>query len=420
MVNKYISQTINYNLNEIHNNYDNNDALYQKINMNTTKLEIKSNFFENKMNFEQFEHLKKIIFYSSYTLIKLGKFIDMIEDNKPKINNIPINILDIDSNSIKIIKCIECNLSKILNLPSKLEYLNLNINNIKEIKQLPNTLKVLILSKCKLYLNNIKLNNFVLAELEVLKLNSNNLFTIKEFIPQTNKLNNFECSNNNLSELNLLNEYMENLEILKCSLNKLKKIDDLPTKIEILNCSNNLITQLDNLPAKIKILNCSNNSITQLDNLPIYVEILDCSNNLLTKLDFLPELTKLNCSHNYIINLDNLPNSIETLIISSNPIVKLNNLPINLKYFTFINGNFFENKIPNPPIYLEKVIIFNNNIDEINGTFDNIAKLPNVKTIIVTKYHEYKMTANKMTANKTINLIKSHKSKFRKNCHNLQ
>ena len=48
-------------------------------------------------------------------------------------------------------------------------------------------------------------------------------------------------------------------------------------KLENLNCSGNNITQIDNLPESLKVLNCSNNKIIQLDNLPAKIEILYCS-----------------------------------------------------------------------------------------------------------------------------------------------
>jgi hypothetical protein len=374
MVTKYKTQSI-----EIYNN----DFKITEFNINDDITELILYLFGNInlndfLDFSNFICLKKINIInrtlpSNSIKLKYAK----------KLYEEPIDyILNINLISINKIKCIRLQISHITNLPLNLEYLNCSDNKIKEIKYLPNTLKVLKLSNCYLDSNKIKLIDFYLPELEVLKLNSNNLDNnnIIEFIPYKNKLKVFECTNNNLVNFVVILEYMKDLEVLKCGSNKLNELNNLPNKIKILNCSHNLITQLNNLPSSI--------------------EILDCSYNHLTRLDYLPSsIIKLNCSYNQLTNLDNLACSIEILILNCNPITYLENLPAKLKQLTFNGSIEFKNKILNPPANLEKVIILNStypkSVNYINYSniikkkkiyrnktnFDNLIKLPKINTL---------------------------------------
>ena len=290
---KYITQSI-----ELTHPLDNLNLLVKN---ETTELIINLNYeeVEKVLDLSNFNNLIKLIIIDKFYQMPKTLY-DWI--GKPILS---LNSLSVISSSIVKINCMSSNISYITNLPTTLTHLRCSNNNIIEINCLPLTLKVLELSGCNLADNKVKLNNFYLPELEVLKINSNKINKgIEEFIPQSNNLKIFECVNNKLFELDLISTYTENLQILKCSSNQL--------------------TELNNLPSGLKILDCSHNLITQLDNLPTQIEILDCSYNKITKLEYLPSsIIKLNCSYNLLVNLDNLPNSIKFLIIISNDIKEL-------------------------------------------------------------------------------------------------
>lgn len=350
---KYITQYV-----ELTHPLDNLNLLVKN---ETTKLVVNLNYEEEEkiLDLLNFDNLKKLVIFDKFNQ-NIKTLYGWVEKNIK--HNLILNSLSVISDSIIKINCMSSYISYITNLPNTLTHLRCSNNYIIQINYLPPTLKVLELSKCNLANNKVKLNNFYLPELEVLKINSNEIKTgIEEFIPQSNKLKIFECANNKLLKLELISTYAENLQILKCGSNQL--------------------TKLDNLPHGLKILDCSHNLITHLDNLPTEIEILDCSYNKLEKLDYLPSsIIKLNCSYNALVNLDNLPNSIKSLIIISNDITQVNNLPSNITNLKIAKCNKFINKICNPSINLEKVIIINNNNKEIliSNNFDNLIGLQKI------------------------------------------
>ena len=90
----------------------------------------------------------------------------------------------------------------------------------------------------------------------------------------------------NKQTIKLLNKYDKNTEILDISNKKIEGIlclDDFK-KLEELNCSNNEITEINNLSFSLKYLNCSNNKIVKLNNLPNNMIGLNCKKNLLNEL----------------------------------------------------------------------------------------------------------------------------------------
>lgn len=277
----------------------------------TTKLVVKLNYEEQEklLDLTNFDNLIKLVILDVFNKKSLYDWVGKnINDNQ--------NSLNIISSSIKKVYCFGSNISYIECLPTSLTHLRCSSNDVKEIKYLPTTLEILELSNCGIGKNNIILNSFYLPNLQILKINSNDLsLDIEKFIPHLNNLKIFEVSNNKFTNINTLCELIPDLEILKCSGNQLT--DD----------------SFINLPHGLKILDCSHNRIKSLKNLPTVIEILDCSYNELKGLDYLPSsIVKLNCSYNQIIQLNNLPCLIEHLTTISNPIIKLENLPSSIKY----------------------------------------------------------------------------------------
>jgi hypothetical protein len=341
------------------------DNLNLMIKNETTELVVKLNYIEQEklLDLTNFDNLIKLVIVDVFNKNRTSLY-DWYGKN---INN-KQNSLNIISSSIKKVDCIGSNISYIECLPISLTHLRCSSNNIIGIKYLPSTLEILELSNCRLGKNNITLNSFYLPNLQILKINSNDLcLDVEKFIPPSNNLKIFEVSDNKFTNINTLCELMPNLEILKCSGNKLT--DD----------------SFMNLPSGLKILDCSHNCIKSLKNLPTGIEILDCSYNKLDDLDYLPSsIVRLNCSHNYLTQLDNLPCLIEHLTIISNPIIELENLPLNITYLKIAKCNKFKNKITNPPKMLEKVVIINNNTKTLkDNNFNNLVNLPNIKYVII-------------------------------------
>ena len=93
--------------------------------------------------------------------------------------------------------------------------------------------------------------------------NNNNLLNLPE-LPNSLKI--LDChSNNNLSSLpELPNSLIE----LYCWNNNLSSLPKLPNSLKYLDCGNNSLSSLPELPNSLKRLYCSNNNLSSLPELP--------------------------------------------------------------------------------------------------------------------------------------------------------
>ena len=119
-----------------------------------------------------------------------------------------------------------------------------------------------------------------------------------EFFPN---LKNLDCSNNNITHLNLSQN--TNLTKINCQNNQLVQLVVTGcTELTSLDCSQNQLPSLDvSNQTKLQTLNCSHNKLTtlNLENNTNLHSILDCSDNLLTSL-------KINtCSYLTVLNVFN-------------------------------------------------------------------------------------------------------------------
>lgn len=180
------------------------------------------------------------------------------------------------------------------------------------------------------------LDDYVLTEnisgvtsLNVQGKNINNLTGIEGFTALTN----LNCSNNNLSELDVSSNTA--LTTLAFNYNFLTALDvSSNINLKSLNCAYNHITELDlNSNINLTHLHCYNNELTNLD-LSANVDLVDlnCSNNMISELNLNTnvDLRNLVCSSNYLTALDLNANpflvslqcnynQINTLDLSSNP-----------------------------------------------------------------------------------------------------
>lgn len=141
---------------------------------------------------------------------------------------------------------------------------------------------------------------------------SQNLISDLTGIAAFTQITGLECSNNNLSYLNV--SYNFNLKYLWCSFNNLSSFD-LPwgaSAFEYLDCSFNNLNSLDlshlqNVPG-LSYLDCSYNHINLLDvSLCFNLTKLDCKGNQIFNLDLFANaaLTELHCANNpYLTSLD--------------------------------------------------------------------------------------------------------------------
>ncbi|MBS7577165.1 MULTISPECIES: InlB B-repeat-containing protein [unclassified Enterococcus] len=204
-------------------------------------------------------------------------------------------------------------------------------------------------------------------------------------------LTTFNCSNNQLSSLNLSN--LTNLTSLKCSWNSLTSLNlsNLPSLSSLQAYTNNLSSlNLSNLP-NLTTLNCSNNQLTSLNlnNFPKLAELF-CTSNQLTSLDLsnLTSLSDLRVNFNNLTSLDlsNLPN-FSNLWANNNSLTSLNlsNLPI-LTNFDCSNNQLTSLNLSNLPI-LTNFNCSNNQLTSLNlKSFLSIEKIyyennPNLKTL---------------------------------------
>ncbi|MEL0456979.1 T9SS type A sorting domain-containing protein [Flavobacteriaceae bacterium SZ-1-7] len=146
----------------------------------------------------------------------------------------------------------------------------------------------------------------VIAVVVLLDVNSNaimDLTGIEDFAA----LQNLNCSNNSLVEINI--NQNENLIELDCSNNGLTNLDvSNNVLLTNINCSNNSLSSLD-LTSNVDLvnLNISNNSFLQF--IPgdiLFLQVFNCDSNQLVDLDFRSNesLTSLSCANNLLETLN--------------------------------------------------------------------------------------------------------------------
>ena len=145
-------------------------------------------------------------------------------------------------NDIVLLDCSSNNLTKLPELPKRLETLYCDYNKLTELPELPKSLIILSYSH-----NNLK----VLPDL-----------------PKS--LNYLCCSNNNLT---VLPELPESLEELICSYNKLINLSELPKGLKELFCGYNQLIELPELPKSLEYLDCMYCNLTSFPK-----SLIECKN----------------------------------------------------------------------------------------------------------------------------------------------
>ena len=199
-------------------------------------------------------------------------------------------------------KDINISFHDLFELPSLLEFnklleLNCGNNRLKEIPDLPPTLRRL---DCSV--------NFIVK------------------LPNLpHGLTYLNCSDNNLY---VLHDLPSTLKKLLCSHNDLTELPELPSMLDELDCSNNQLDYIEKFPSpsNLKNLNVSYNQLKKLPRrMPTGLIYFNCSNNQLTSLpsltNLLFKLKTLNCEHNKLTILPSFAIPGMQLLCSSNPLI---------------------------------------------------------------------------------------------------
>ena len=246
-------------------------------------------------------------------------------------------------------------------------------------------------------------------------------------------LKGLDCSNNNLSSLNLTTS--SNLCVLDCSNNNLSTLNvNSNPNLVYLYCSGNNLTSLNlSNTTKIRELDCSRNNITQLDDLWRCTELrkLDCSYNKLTgPLPLAAGLTKLEdliCGGNdftsinlyYLTNLERLTlkeSKVTSLDFSNNPNLHYLNCEgtplgsIDLRYNTELDTLI----VKNCDLYQLLITSGNNKLVHLDCSYNDLTKfyLPNYSQLKFLNCSYNSLPTLDISACTSLNILRAHHNKL--------
>ena len=217
-------------------------------------------------------------------------------------------------------------------------------------------------------------------DLVIIKLTDENKKYVLDNLMNYTKLEIFNCSNCNLTELP---EYLPNSLIeLYCHNNNLTKLPNLPNSLLKLYCYNNdlSINGIPELPYSLTDLDCSVNKLIKLPNLPNKLVYFDCDGNLVKSLPTLPKsLLVLYCYNNNLsINgIPELPSNLKHFNCENNKLTELPDLPSSLTQFHSIGGNLLHQTYyccqPDTTIKINEMFLIN--INQTNAKNKGIKRM---------------------------------------------
>ena len=165
------------------------------------------------------------------------------------------------------------------------------------------------------------------SNLKILNCSNNNLSNLN--LSQNLQLKEVYCSSNNLDYLSVVN--LNNLDILDCSFNNLINIDvSQNIELDLLQCSKNQLTELE-VNTNLGYLYCGDNNLEylELDSM-IFNGLFElrCENNDITTLNLQSNsnLTHLTCHNNLLQNINLIENyNLQWLSLGNNPLFVNNN-----------------------------------------------------------------------------------------------
>jgi hypothetical protein len=266
-----------------------------------------------------------------------------------------VEYLEIDSQKIKKIKNLPKNLKRLSlfnnsieeihsgDLPESLEDINLSRNKITILQNIPKKVKELDLSHNLIVGCNLTENE------ELLELNiENNLFERIPYLPIN--LKKLDISQNKLISLEGIIDSIEELDI---SMNKIENISHLPSNLRKLNAFDNKIKIIHKFQDNLEHIDLSFNKLYWIPKIPSKLQKGDFSNNNIA-------LIAVFTNNELDYKNGNLPEGNYTINISNNP---LNNLPEHI----FNDIRVTHNKISSVKIK-EDIPVLSNNYIEIKLT----------------------------------------------------
>lgn len=163
----------------------------------------------------------------------------------------------------------------------------------------------------------------------------------------------FNCSNSNI---NKINESIDNYTHIDCSVNQIRLLPKLPDTLQTLLCNDNKLIRLPRLPSSLKVLDCSVNQIKTI-NLPPTLEQLNADQNMITKIKKFPHtLEYITLEFNEIIELPPLPDNLKTIHLGNNRLIKLPKLPVGINSLC-CHDNPYLTELPELPEGLEYLCV---------------------------------------------------------------
>lgn len=254
------SPTINY---ETYTEFNDNLAkliLLTDNEISDEERKIKHDCLQFNQFYDDFWYVNKTIHLSGFITIDLSKFAELEHFSVYQIYcKTIIHIPD----TLKLLHCRSCIISKLNKMPKKLEMLNCSGNRLRIIPQLYHT-----------------------------------------------SLKSLFCNANLLNKLPVL---PNSVEWIYCYDNKISQLPSpLPTSLEILSCSNNDLTFIPQIPNNLVGLYIDNNYISNIPFLPKTLVDLFFANNKIVKMPELPPfLKRITCYMNPIREYTPLPPSVK-------------------------------------------------------------------------------------------------------------
>ena len=278
-------------------------------------------------------------------------------------------ILDLDQfQKLEKLDCSNNKITKIINIPITLKYLNCSSNLITSLYLYKN-----LINDIKSFQNLKKNQSPKLEELDC----SNNKITEIENIPVTLKYLN--CSSNLITSLYL----PDNLTGINCKKNPLKKLDypcdvkpsKWPSQLTHLYLSGYFNQLLNNLPNSLIQLVIGDNFNQPIDNLPNSITELSIGDEFNQSINNLPNsIMKLELGFNFNQPISKLPNSLTYIMIGNSFNQEINDLPDSLKYIWL--GYNFDKKINNLPNNLKSIFIGNKkSLELVNSKYHHLVHI---------------------------------------------
>ncbi len=168
------------------------------------------------------------------------------------------------------------------------------------------------------------------------------------------------------SQISRIENLPDSLQSLLLPGNQISRIENLPDSLKSLHLASNPITSIENLPHSLQELVLSFNQISRIENLSDSLQSLDLRGNRISRIENLPDsLKSLILDENQISRIENLPDSLQSLELSGNRISRIENLPDSLQSLDLWKNQI--SRIENLPDGLQSVDLDGNRISSLDG-----------------------------------------------------